>query len=286
MPALIRSSALLLTFILIPFVGAEEQPFDAARAAQDILDDSLEAEKREQLVAASVPHAAAVVLAMTRDMPDDQTEEYRRIPWIWRVAVAAGKENNPEVLRELLHTSLPVEDKPLDDWRAVVIGGGIINGISQAGGIPIVRMEELLSTEKDKESYRTRWQRTIELSAAMVEDAETPSGTRYDALRILGAADWQTHGALITKYLVADAHEELQMGAVSAAGDMIEDDAALALIDNMAGLTEGNRSIAIDALFEPFRTFGILQTAVQDGRVPEEWLSAEQKKNLSTRRQR
>jgi hypothetical protein len=275
------------TFSVVLFtvsaIAAAEDRFNAQRAARDILDDSLAAEKREQLVDASVPHAAEVVRAMTKDMPDDQAEEYRRIPWIWRVAIAAGKKNDEKALRELLDASLPTKDTPLADWQAVVIGGGIINGVSQAGQWPTQRIKELLSVEQYKQRCWSRWERTIELAATMVDNEETPTGTRYDALRILGAASWDKYGEMITKYLASDVHEELQMGAISAAGDFDDDQAVQALLNSMQGFTQGNRSIAIDTLLEPMRHFTQLREAVRDGRVREEWLSDEQKQKLKQR---
>jgi hypothetical protein len=280
---LMRASALLLVLATVCVYAAEETPFDAEQAARDILNDALDAEKREQIVAASVPHAADVIRAMTKDMPADQGEEYRRIPWIWRVSIAAGKQNDATVLRELLKVSLPNKDEPLDDWRAVVIGGGIINGISPADGAPAERMKELLAAEDDKRLYWPRWQRTLELAAAMADDAETPTGTRYDALRILGATDWEASAAVISKYLAADVDEELQQGAVSAAGDIYEAAAADWLINNMGALTERNRSIAIDALMETAGNRAKLLSALRGGRVRDEWLSPEQKKNLTVR---
>ena len=39
----------------------------------------------------------------------------------------------PSELLDFLITSLPSPKDPLRDWQAVVIGGGIINGVSQAG---------------------------------------------------------------------------------------------------------------------------------------------------------
>jgi len=274
---LVRSCTIF--YLLFAFLGvaAAEDSFDAESAAREILDGATPDEKREQLVEASVPHAAAVVRAMTKDLPDDQAEEYRRIPWIWRVAIAAGKKNDADILRHLLDASLPQNDQPLADWQAVVIGGGIINGISQVGPSPAERFSELMADDFGDRCW-PRWQRTIKLAAEMVDDAETPTGTRYDALRILGATNWDDHGKLIAKYLARDVDGELQMGAVSAAGDLEDDEAARALLDHMEGLNEGNRTMAIDALIA--RHPSMLRAAIRDKRVSEDYLSAEQKEKL------
>jgi len=258
--ALSRLCAFILFVSALPVIGSTDDAFDAQSAARDILNDSLAAEKREQMVEASVPHAAAVIRAMTTDMPDDQAEEYRRIPWIWRVAIATGKKNDEKQLRELLDASLPAKEEPLRDWQAVVIGGGIINGISQTGQSPAERFKELMSPDDFGHRCLPRWRRTIELAAKMVDDAETPTGTRYDALRILGATTWKEYGSLISKYLAPDTNEELQMGAVSAAGDLDDDDAGRCLLEKLDELTEANRDLAIDALF--FRHRKVLEGAL------------------------
>ena len=269
---------LVLLFVLLtPVLAADERDFDAGRTAQELLNDATESARRDLLVSESVPHAAAVIVAMTKDLPKEQPEEYRRIPWIWRVAVAAGKQNDDEVLRDLLAVSLPEDDGPLADWQAVVIGGGIINGVSQAGDWPAERIEQLLPDE----SAKSRWTRTVGLAARMVENEETPTGTRYDALRILGADNWEAQQALITKYLAADANDELQMGAVSAAGDLPHDEAAQTLLKSLPELSAGNRALAIDALLRTPQRRDLLRTAMDMQRVKKDWFTGDQLERLN-----
>src|SRR5205823_6623384 len=72
---------------LIAYLTEADQPAvgDAAAVARQLLDDKQPAADRQVLAGKSADRAAAVVAALTADMPADAKEEYRRIPWIWRV---------------------------------------------------------------------------------------------------------------------------------------------------------------------------------------------------------
>src|SRR5690348_9250744 len=107
---------------------ADESP---QSLATQILNDAKPAADREALAALHIGESPQLIAAMTADLPNDSTEEYKRIPWIWRVALAAGKRNDAAELKSSLDVALPKEGEPLRDWQAVVIGGGIINGLSQ-----------------------------------------------------------------------------------------------------------------------------------------------------------
>ena len=104
--------------------------------AKQILDDTMPREKRETLAKEAAAHATEVIRAMTADLPNDPKEEYRRIPWIWRVAIAAGRANDAKVLAGLIDLSLPKPGAKLRDWQAVALGGGVINGLSLEGAWP------------------------------------------------------------------------------------------------------------------------------------------------------
>jgi len=172
-------------------------------------------------------------------------QEYQRIPWIWRVAIFAGRRGDPAHLRAILERGVPAIDQPLRDWQAVAIGGGIINGLSQMGVSPAGRIGELT---KGNAGLEARWRRALELASAMAEDSRAPHGTRYDALRMLGVETFARRGAQLVKHLAPDAHAELQMGAVSALADIGGPEALGALLNSLPGLAEGNRELALDAL--------------------------------------
>jgi hypothetical protein len=200
---------------------------------------------------------------MVEGIPDAK-EEYRRIPWIWRVAIAAGKRNQgPEIVR-ILECSLPAPGTRLDDWRAVVIGGGIINGITQAGDWPGARVDALI---QGNDPLEARWRRAIDLASVMADDSSVPTGTRYDALRMLGVQPWERRGAQLFRYLLKGTHAELQMGAISGLGDVPSPCSAQALLSGIGHYHESNRNLALDSLLRDDLRALTLLDAVAQGRV-------------------
>lgn len=87
-----------------------------------MLDDSVPAKDRKAEIAKYPQKAASIIRSMVEGIPDAK-EEYRRIPWVWRVAIAAGKRNKAEELKAIFDFSLPKAGEQLRDWQAVVIGG-------------------------------------------------------------------------------------------------------------------------------------------------------------------
>lgn len=241
---------------VVPPLSVDPRSTSPEDYAARILDEKLAESQRVSMVQ-SQPHLAAeLIAAMAKDLKyGDATalrEEYRRIPWIWRVAISAGKRNETEPLRKILKVSLPAKGQPLRDWQAVVMGGGLINGISQSGPWPAARIAEILG---DDQELRTGWQAALDLAAVMVDDPKVSNGTRYDALRMLGVEPWSKRGVQLTKYLGREMNAELQMGAVSALADMPEREAAAALRAGLADYAEANRGLAIDGLLRnPERT--------------------------------
>ncbi len=250
---------------------------DVATIASRILDDKLTEEQREAIVAQYPSQATELVVAMTHDMPNDTTEEYRRIPWIWRVAVACGKRDQIAPIQSLLNVSLPTADQPLKDWQAVVVGGGIINGIGLTGGWPRTRMDDIL---KDQPDLQQRWQRTLDLSAIMTEDERINTGTRYDAMRIIALDERLSRREQLIKYLPKGTHDELQMGAISGLSDIDFPDVARLLIENVGHFNEENRGYAMGALVRFDARIEALLDALADGRVPTSFLTDAQKMAL------
>jgi putative heme-binding domain-containing protein len=223
--------------------GADTVLRDPVSVARFLLDESQPANLRENAIKANPQFAAALIAEMARELAPG-TEEYRRIPWIWRVAIAAAKRNDAEQLKRVLDVSLPGENEPLRDWQAVVIGGGVINGISQRGQYPGRRILEIIGND---EPLQKRWTRALDLSAAMADNEKVPPGTRYDALRMLGVEPWEKRGAQLVRYL-GHKNGELQMGAVSGLADMESIEATKALREALPKLTGGNRKLVEEAL--------------------------------------
>lgn len=266
----VRLFALLVVALVISGVPAPDlRGANARELASRILDDAQDLQVRARLVEEHPEQAVSLLREMVRDLKPGTKEEYRRIPWIWRVTIAAGRRNDDGELRKVLEVSLPEADGLLHDWQAVVIGGGVINGISQQGVWPGERVAEIL---KDRPELQARWRRSQELASAMADDEKVPTGTRYDALRMIGLEPWERRGAQLARYLKKGTHDELQMGAVSALGDMRSPQATAALLSGIGHYSERNRELALDALMRSRERRRALREAVADGRVDAAWI--------------
>jgi hypothetical protein len=201
---------------------------------------------------------------MAQGLGADREEEYRRIPWIWRVAIAVGRRDDAAEVRRLLALAVPDDGSPLDHWRAVVIGGGLINGITQAGTWPDERIEALI---RDDPALARRWRRAIELASEMADSGAVPTGTRYDALRMIGLEPWDRRGAQLFRYLAEGVHAELQQGAISALGDMPSPYAPQALLSGLEHYSKSNRKLMIEALARDDDRRKALLDAVESGRL-------------------
>jgi putative membrane-bound dehydrogenase-like protein len=248
--------------------------------AKLILDDNAPSAKRQAAIADNIGRAAELLQEMTRDLQPGTKEEYRRIPWIWRVAIAAGKRNDADQLHKLLDVSLPKKDEPLRDWQAVVVGGGVINGISLVGIWPEKRVGELFQGD---DALQQRWRRALAQAAAMADNAKVPTGTRYDALRMIALDAWENCGERLAKHLGKEAHAELQMGAVSGLADIDRPEAAKLLLDHLSDFNAGNRKLALDALVKTDDRAAALVEALEQDRVSATLLTKEQKRLLLER---
>ncbi|MBI2479633.1 MAG: hypothetical protein HYV60_13680 [Planctomycetia bacterium] len=214
----------------------------------------------------------AIVSLLAADIDGGSEEEYRRIPWIWRTAIAVGKRNDGGELRDLLDVSLPKQKEVLRDWQAVVIGGGVINGISQLGIWPDERIAEVIAGVPDGAA---RWQRALELAATMTDDEAVRSGTRYDALRMIALAGWEQRGDHLCRYLADGVKDELQMGAVSGLVDIQADEVAGVLIERLPRMSARNQKLAIEGLLRTEQRSLALLAAIEAGGVSKELFDKE-----------
>jgi putative membrane-bound dehydrogenase-like protein len=259
-------------------VGAADKPLPPGELAKLILDDSTPKDRREALVRQAAAQAAEVIRAMTSDLKaDDAKEEYRRVPWIWRVAIAAGRANDAKVLAALLDVSLPKRGEALHDWQAVAIGGGVINGLSLEGKRPGARLAELI---RDNPELGARWAECLKQSHVMTDSEKTPTGTRYDALRIVALDEWKRAEPRLAKYLTKDARAELQQGAVSGLVDGTDPGASALLVKALPDLTVGNRAFAIAGLLQTPTRAATLLDAIEKGTAKAEWLGKEHRDAL------
>jgi hypothetical protein len=249
---------------------------DAALSTEQIaaklIDDACPTSVKEHLIGASLDQAAQLVTLMTRGLPakSGNDEVYRRIPWIWRVAIAAGRSRDSAKVRSMLDAALPNETGELTHWQAVVIGGGLINGIALAGGWPSEELQQLVSADPQ---LKTRWNHALRRSIEMADDQSVPTGTRYDALRMVALLDWKTAEPILHRYLQDGVHEELQMGAVSGLSDVREDlhvvDLYVAVFDQ---LSPGNQKLAVEALTRTNARTKRLHELATAGKLPDSML--------------
>jgi hypothetical protein len=240
--------------------------------ARKLLDESLPQPEREAIIKEHPGESAELILAMVEDLKPGTEEEYRRIPWIWRVAIAAGRRNDAKELARLLDASLPAPSARLDDWRAVVLGGGLINGVSLEGVWPAERFQQILDGRSD---LKARWQGAIDLAAAMADDETVKTGTRYDALRMLGVEPWDRRGGQLFRYLLKGVHPELQQGAVSGLADVPSPCVGPALLVGVNDFTPHVRNFALDALLRDEGRISALLDAVAEGRLDKSKIGAE-----------
>lgn len=249
-----------------------------ATIAATLLDERVDRATRDAMARDAAPRAREVVLALVDGLPADDTEEYRRIPWIWRVAVATGRSGDDAALMYLLDASMPAEDEPLRDWQAVVIGGGIVMGLSQAGEWPRDVITPWLGVNQKRAA---RWARVLDLSSRMADDARVRSGTRFDALRVLGASTWDAVGEQLLRYLGPEVDAELQWGAIGAISDIEDPRADQALVGHLAQFAAKNRPHAVAALMRTDARRQLLRDGLRHGLVPRSWLTPAQRAELN-----
>jgi hypothetical protein len=275
--ALADVRSIILTPCAAGLIAAQPSRTGAAYLALQILDAARPVPAREAIIGQHPELATEIAAAMARGLGADREEEYRRIPWIWRVAISIGRRNQADEIRRLLAIALPREGEPLADWQAVVIGGGIINGITQSGNWPGARIEGLLF---DDPGLSIRWRKGLELASAMADRHAVPPGTRYDALRMLGVDSWDRRGSQLVRYLAKGVHPELQQGAVSALGDMPSLQAKNVLISGLEWVTPQNRKLVIEALMRNDSRRDALLDSLESRQIPPSELDDEVKKRL------
>lgn len=252
-------------------------PRDTLSLARILLDpSSTEAEKEG--AATTHPHLAAAILQeITRELVPGSPEEYRRIPWIWRLALLTARRNDEGQILNMLETSIPSDGEPLRDWQAVVLGGGLINGLSQLNHWPRERLEAIIG---NRSPLKLRWQRALSSAKAMADNASIPPGTRYDALRMLGLLPWSESGTQIAAYLAPGSHSELQAGALAALVDMEGSESTEQLIRLLPRLEGVQKEAALDALLRGKARTDRLRREIQAGHIPSTALGPERTERL------
>ncbi len=243
-----------------------KEPQTDEEIAMALIDDRRAAADREALLSTHLSKAGVLLPLMAKGLPAESgsAEEYRRIPWIWKVAIAAAKSGDDALIRSILENTLPQEGQRLEHWQAVVIGGGVINGMSLQGRWPKADLATIMGEDR---LLLERWHQGIESSIAMLNDTEVPAGTRYDALRMVAMLEWARSQTLLKSFL-HDSDAELQMGAVSGLGDVPEMEAANLLMTGFQKLTGPNQDLALRAMLRTDERCERLLDAVSEKQIP------------------
>lgn len=208
---------------------------------------------------------------LSSSMKIGTADEYRQIPKLFTTALAIGKRNDTEELRAMLDLALPRGEEPLRDWEAVVIGGGIVNGISQSGPWPAARIAEILGQD---EELLKRWDRALEMAVKMADNPKVKAGTRYDALRMVAMLPFDTARGQLERYLAGKGGRDLLQGSVSGLADVPHEDAALLLAAAVEKLDKELRGFAIAGLIRIDGEKCYLLSAVSAGKITADKLPA------------
>jgi hypothetical protein len=157
------------------------------------------------------------------------------------------------------------------EWPIVVLGGGVVNGISLNQKYPADRVDEILTGRQD---LMSRWHDVAEYCLKIGSGPQKiSSGTVYDALRIVGTLPFAHAQQVLARNLESN-NAELQQGAVSALLDLKEPEALVLLLDNFARLTPANQKLAVETLSKNPARKNELTAAIAAKKIPESFLTA------------
>jgi hypothetical protein len=278
-----KTAGLLSLIFFISACGndtAETELVSEQRAAElvdQILDEDMEVEQRRELVEDHPELAVEMLNALVRDLEPGSEEEARRIPWIWRVTIAAGSRNDAEEIRQIMEASLPQVNEPLFNWQCVVLGGGVVNGISRQGIWPKPRINEIL---EDESSLQDRWQHAVNESYDYAANPDLPYPWRYDALRMTAMDETDRSIPELAGYLEAGLNDHLHMGALRGLSDIQSPEVPGLILENISNYSESNYNIALEVMMHTEERREALRSAVEEGIIDIEDLNSEQVETL------
>ncbi len=176
-----------------------------------------------------------------------------------------------------MEVAMPAVDARLRDWQAVVIGGGVINGLGLIDLWPHEHVLKLLNTP----DMQARWQWLLKQSHIMADNEKVNTGTRYDALRIIALDKSDAAIPRLKKYLPAGGNEEMQMGAVSGLVDVHDSEAALLLADALTFLKGENLELALIGMMRSPDRFKMVLDQMDTGKVKANVLHGKLKTQLA-----
>ncbi len=250
----------------------------AAEIASMLLNNNIEEKKRRDLIDEYPCLASEILTELIRDLESETREETKRIPWIFRVTVAAGERNTDSELLEILEISLPKPGEKLLNWQTVVLGGGIVNGISRQGIWPKSRIHDILQADH---ILSERWKYAIEKSYQIAANPEVPNPWRYDALRILAMDSPEKSIPELQSYLDPDLDDHLHMGAISGLSDIQSPEVTGLLLSGLPHFSDRNRNLVLKAMLRTDLRIAVLFKKISSNELTIEHFGIEQPEPVS-----
>ncbi|MCA9261916.1 MAG: c-type cytochrome, partial [Planctomycetales bacterium] len=223
--------------------------------------------------------AARAIADLATQIADGVKQEYDAIPMIWESAIAAGRRNDDQELAEVIDLAIPSVNASVADWQFVALGGGVVNGLSEVGATPTLRVRVLFELSGRSAA---EWNAVLEQAVACADATSVPMGTRYDAVRLLAVANWETHARHAVKYLTPDFDPELQLGAAQTLADHPSPQAVHHLFAALSRLSPPIQRQVVASLLRTSDRAQLLAAAIADGNVDRQSLTAEEQDRLQT----
>jgi putative membrane-bound dehydrogenase-like protein len=255
-----------------------ELPVGVAEAAEQLLAEGLDPSQRQRIIDRFWPKADQIVQRWSKQQPWSAEDQVRWIPTIWMLTNRACKSGDQELARRVLDAAIPTVDGAIEDWRVVVLGGAVVGGLSDSITWPRPIIEGWMKSDPQ---MLARWQRVLRFSIEKAADERTSTGTRYDALRLVGMLPDEQAIAALQPYWDRGVHEELRMGAISAASDIDSPQAIPLLLASAKNESGHLRSLAIDGLLRTRSGRNALVEGLQMGSLLADALTADQKERLT-----
>jgi hypothetical protein len=256
---------------------ASDLPEEVAEVAEQLLALGLDPARRQRLIDSFWPKTDQILHHWSQQHPWSAEDQVRWIPTIWMLTNRACKSGDQDLAMRILDEALPRIDGTIDDWRVVVLGGGVVGGLSDSITWPRPVIENWMESDAQRIA---RWQRVLMFSIEKAADEKTSTGTRYDALRLVGMLPEEQVFSVLDPYWNGDVHEELRMGAISAASD-IDSPQSVPLLSTAAKNESGHlRSLAIDGLLRTQAGRKSLVEELRMGNLPADALTAAQHERL------
>lgn len=258
--------------------NASDLPEEVAEVADQLLAPGLDPSQRQRMIDHFWSKADQILHHWSQQQPWSAEDQARWIPTIWMLTNRACKSGDQNLARRILDEALPRIDGTIDDWRVVVLGGAVVGGLSDSMTWPRPAIESWMESDAQR---MARWQRVLKWSIEKAADEKTSTGTRYDALRLVAMLPEEQAFEALRPYWDEGVHEELRMGAISAASD-IDSPRSIPLLFDAAKNEAGHlRSLAIDGLLRTRAGRAALVEGLQSGGLPAEALTAGQHERLA-----